>query len=412
MRAVDEVFAGLEPQPTTPPLTRSARARRPEAPTFETVPDDGPDAGPAWVARVRSWVPPDDIGTTTPVVSYAVQGLIQCGKVGALVAAGGTGKTTLLLTLGVAHATGRKFLGLGVRQGAFVLLSMDDPQEDLDAALGAVIRSLKLMPAELEMVAKYLRVISLQGEPGLRTFSTRVGAATMPTGLEELLVEAVGDIPDLVGVALDTFRQFCGGNSNDEEVVKLTIAGATALAAQTGAYVVIPHHTGKQNFRDGVTDMYCGSGSAAIADNCRFVLLLQTAAWSDIESKIQRTGQERGDPLVLTSTRGSLLVRPPEPLYLHRDGFELGRIAGAVLTSSQRLDEKARAVLRAVRRGAQTKNAIAVAVGGNKAAVLALVDDLLHRGLLLNGSENGSETRPKFIVSSAGARFLDDADVP
>lgn len=409
MSAVDDVLAGLEPRPTLP--LRQARARTSARPAFETVPDETA-IGPGWVEKVRNWTPPADLGTRLPTVSFAVEGLIQCGKVGALVAAGGTGKTTLLLTLGVAHATGRKFLGLNVRKGGFFLLSMDDPQEDLDGALGAVIRSLKLTPAELEMVAKYLRVISLQGEPGVRTFSTKVGAATLATGLEDLISEAICEIPDLVGGALDTFRQYCGGNSNDEEVAKLTIAGATAVAAQTGAYIVLPHHTGKQNYRDGVTDMYCGSGTAAIADNCRFVLLLQTATWADIESKVQRTGQERGDPLVLSSTRGSVLVRPPPPLYLHRDGFQLGRVAGAVLTVNQREDEKARSALRAVRRGAETKTAVAAQVGGRKAAVLDLVDDLMSRGFLRDGSENGSGKNPRLVLTTTGARFLDDDDAP
>lgn len=361
-----------------------------------------------WVSTVRNWTPPPDLAIRTVLVDYAVEKLIQSGKVGALVAAGGTGKTTLLLTLGICHATGRDFLGIPVKHGTFVHLSIDDSQDDLDGALALVMRAMKLTPDECELVFKNLRVISLQGEPGLKTFTTKIGGASVATGLEEMLLQAVDGIPNLVGIALDTLRQFSGGNSNDEEVIKHTVSGATEVAFHTGAYVIVPHHTGKQNYRDGVADMYCGSGSAAIADNCRFVLLLQTTRWSDIEAKVQRTGQERGDPLVLTSTRGSLLVRAPEPVFLHRDGFHIGRVAGAALSINQQADEKARAVIRAVRRGAQTKNAIAAAVRGNKSAALSLIDELIDRGLLRDGSENGSGNRPKLIVTGDGSRFVDD----
>lgn len=399
---------GLEPPPTLPTGYPSRRVAPKPAPSPER--GTGPSTAPEWASAVRSWVAPPLLAAEPVLVEFAVGKLIQAGKVGALVAAGGTGKTTLLLNLALCHATGREFLGMRVTRGTFVLLSADDPQEDLDAALALVVKAAKLTQAELDAVRQKVRVISLQGMTGLRTFTVNVGGTAAPTGLEEYLLFALEDIPDLVGVALDTLRHFAGGKTVDEDVITTTIAGATAVANATGAYVVIPHHTGKQNYRDSVADMYCGSGSAAIADNARFVLLLQAATWSDIETKVQRTGQERGDPLVLTSTRGSLLVRPPEPIYLHRDGFGIGRVAGATLTREQILDERDREVLRAVRAGAQTKSAIAVAVKGKKAAVLDRVDDLEVRGFLRNGSQNGSQSRPQYALTSEGASFLDAAE--
>lgn len=358
---------------------------------------------PEWVERAQKWSPVD-LDTVVADVRFALHGLIPLGKVGALVAAGGTGKTTLLLVLFVCIATGRPFFGLRVKQGTAVLLSSDDPQEDLEGALIRVCAAMALSADERIFVSAKVRVVSLLGLGGTKVFTRTDRAEVIETGLDELILQAVAGAKDLVCIALDTLRQFSGGNSNDEQVIKLSIAAATTVAMRTGASVILPHHTGKQNYRDGVTDMYCGSGSAAIADNCRFVLLLQTTTWADIEGKVQRTGREYGQPLVLHSTRGSLLVKPAEPMFLHRDGFYLGRIEGAVKTRDQQEDERDRAVLHAVRAGHQFKNAIHRVVKGNKTACLARVDDLVDRGLLQIGSSSGSK---RLMVSSAGATYLD-----
>ena len=379
-----------------------------EAPPISSAPcEAGPEIVHEWVEVVRNWRPPKELAAHDRPVDFVVDKLIQAGKVGALVAAGGTGKTTLQLTLAVCIATRRPFMDCEVRQGTFVLLSSDDPQDDLDGALARVVHAMKLSHAERELVKHKVRVHSLQGLGGEKTFSVMSHNAPAATGLETLIADALRDVDDLRILGLDTLRQFSGGSSNDEQVVKLTIAGATEVARSTGAAVVVSHHTGKMNFRDGINDMYCGSGSAAIADNCRFVLLLQSTTWREVESKVHRSGREIGDPLVLQSTRGSLLVKAPPPIFLHRDGFFVSRIAGASLSVAQVLDEKDRAVLRAVRSGHQSKNSIACTVGGKKASVLERVDDLKARGHLRNGSPDGSPTRPKYILTADGAKFLD-----
>lgn len=360
-----------------------------------------------WLATMRNWKPLPNLATREVRVDFAVEGLIQTAKVGALVAAGGTGKTTLLLTLGACIALGRPFMGREVKQGTFVLLSNDDSQEDLDGALALVVRALLLTPEEAAIVAAKVRVISLQGTD-CPTFVSNVHGQPEPTAFGVALLKELQSIPDLVGFALDTLRQFSGGATNDEQVMKATIAGCTKIAVATGAFCVLPHHTGKQNYRDGVADMYAGSGSAAIADNCRFVLVLQTATWADIEQQVARTGHEDGRPLVLRPTRGSLLVKAAEPVFMVRNGHRMEAIAGQSLTAAQQLDKRDREILAAVRGGAQTKNAINAAVTGKKSAVNHAVDDLLGRGLLVpdeaGGSRGGSQ---KLMVSATGAKALE-----
>lgn len=364
----------------------------------------GIDAGalPEWVEKLGNWGHSTNFANRKVAVEFAVHGWIPAGKVGALVAAGGTGKTTLLLILAVCIALGRPFFGCQVLQGAFVLLSGDDSQDDLDGALVLVMQAMKLTPNDVAQVAERVRILSLLQLDGVRTFTTTVHGDVVATGLENLIAHAVQGVKNLRGIALDTLRQFSGGSSNDEQVIKLTIAGATKLALETGAFVILPHHTGKQNFREGVTDMYAGSGSAAIADNCRFVLLLQTTTWADIASKVNRTGQERGDPLVLRSTRGSLLVKAPEPMFLYRDGYHMGRVAGSVLTREQQGDERDREILRAVGGSAETKTAIAKKVRGRRTDVLARIAELEGQGYLFRPASSSG----KYKLTANGATLV------
>lgn len=345
-----------------------------------------------WVSAVQNWQPIQDLATRSVEVDWAVEGLVPSAKVGALVAAGGTGKTTLMLILFVCIATGRPFFGRTVREGSSVMLTNDDSQSDVVAALSRVCRAMALSPVEFEQVGARVRIVSLQGDDGLKTFTTSMSGAVAGTTFARMLIDAVAGIEDLVGVSLDTLRQFCGGNSNDEQVIKITIAGATQVATKTGAFVIFPHHTGKQNFREGVADMYCGSGSAAIADNCRFVLLLQTTTWKAIGKRVQRGVDDRGSPLVLTSTRGSLLVKAPPPMFLFRDGFEMGRLSGVEFTAEQQEVAGAGPIMRAVASGAKTKNAIYEIVKGRKAVVLKRVDDLVAEGHLVASAAGMSVT--------------------
>lgn len=364
---------------------------------------------PSWVERARMWVPPDLSAPPRPV-EFDVEGLVPRGLVGALIAAGETGKTTFKITRGVCHATERHFLGRRTRPGSFVIFSSDDPQEHLEDALKLVCQSMKLTAEEQAEVAQKVRVISLQGEAGLKTFTqTTRGGSPVSTGLESHILQALDGIDDLAGIYFDTLRHFAGASTNDEQGIVQTIAAAQTIATATGASVTFGHHVGKANYREAVTDQYAAAGSSAIADNSRFVLLLLKATWSEVADKVQRTGREQGDPLVLVPTRGSLRVKKSGPIHLYRDGYLIDRVQGAALTHEQMHDAKDRAVLQAVRDGAQSKNAISSRVGGRKQHTLDRIDDLEARGHLVNGSANGSSSHPKYTLTSSGARFLDQA---
>ncbi|MDE2455875.1 MAG: hypothetical protein KGL43_19980, partial [Burkholderiales bacterium] len=67
------------------------RVRRAEA--VSEAATAAPDMLAEWVPAVRDWAPTFDLKTLVVHVKWLVEGLIQARKVGALVAAGGTGKT-------------------------------------------------------------------------------------------------------------------------------------------------------------------------------------------------------------------------------------------------------------------------------------------------------------------------------
>lgn len=97
-------------------------------------------------------------------------------------------------------------------------------------------------------------------------------------------------------------------------------------------------------------------------------------------------------------------MRAMAPIFLCREGFRIDRVAGASLTRDEQEDAKDRAILRAVRGGAQTKNAIGKVVRGNRKACLDRVDDLEERGHIAIGSASGSG---KYVVTTSGARLLE-----
>jgi hypothetical protein len=338
--------------------------------------------GSNWSDTISKWTPPRDLKSLEVAPKFAVEGLIQSGKVGALIAAGGTGKTTLIMTLAICIAVGRPFLGRKVKHGTFVIISNDDSQSDLDGAFARVIKSNRLSEKETNIALQKVRVISLQETGESVTFTSSKFGVVQTTVTANTLIRALSNIDDLVGISLDTLRQFSGGSSNDEQVIKLLVMEVTRLANRTGAFVILPHHTGKQNYREVVTDMYAGSGSAAIADNCRFILVLQSTNWNTIDKKIKRTGCENGDPLILTPTRESLLMKMCSPTYLFRDDYLIDQICGESQSKQQDFNSRDIKILEAVLNGSKSKNAVCTVVGGKKESVLLSISTLIDRKLL------------------------------
>lgn len=367
----------------------------------------------SWMDAVRNYTAPIDCWRSPPPIRWAVEGLIRQGNVGALIAPGATGKTTLLITLGICHALGVPFLGHAVKQGGFLLLSLDDSQEDLDAAVGMVIAAMALDDEQTAEVAAFLRVISLQGKAGPRSFSQPGAPGVRHDAMESALLQACEAVPALVGVCLDTLRQFAGGSTIEDVVIMQASSICAAVAGSTGAYVINPHHTGKAQAREDTGDMYIASGSAAIADNARFVLVLsqvtQRNELARLDAQVQQD-QNAGicTVLRLQSRRGSIRHQPKGDVLIARRGYlmELASYAGTGTTA--RTVEILQAVGILVDSGkTPSKNAIHRLLKGKKERLLAEIDELIECGLVAASSQDGSrESLTPSGLTAAGAALF------
>jgi hypothetical protein len=343
------------------------------------------------IERLKSWKPADAAQVTEiREIKYYVEGLIQSHLAGSLVSQGGTGKTSILMLLGIETALGGTWFGMAVTQGAFVLLSLDDAQEDLDACFAMILLEKQFKPSQVEIIRANVRLISLRSMKMTIKFAKKDGQSFMSTGLDQALIEGLSEIPNLRCVALDTLRQFAGGTTNDDQLVTVATKAITSVADACGCAAIVNHHGTKQGAREGVVDQYSGAGSGALADNLRFVLNLSTVKTEDARkmlnfSVLDDFALDHGSVVLeLVDTRGSLLRRTIDPVYIMREGYRFTTLETSKKTPAQRNMEKFKQVARIIKdKGPQSRNGLFAVLKGKKQDFLEMINGWQNDGLLV-----------------------------
>ena len=343
------------------------------------------------IQLLKSWKPADAAQVTEiREIKYYVEGLIQSHLAGSLVSQGGTGKTSILMLLGIETALGGAWFGMAVTQGAFVLLSLDDAQEDLDACFAMILREKAFTAVQVEIIRANVRLISLRSMKMSIKFAQKDGQSFMSTGLDQALIEGLSEIQNLRCVALDTLRQFAGGTTNDDQLVTVATKAITSVADACGCAAIVNHHGTKQGAREGVVDQYSGAGSGALADNLRFVLNLSTVKTEDARkmlnfSVLDDFALDHGSVVLeLVDTRGSLLRRTIDPVYIMRDGYRFTTLETSKKTPAQRNMEKFKQVARIIKdKGPQSRNGLFAVLKGKKQEFLEMINGWQNDGLLV-----------------------------
>ncbi|MHB1758497.1 MAG: helicase RepA family protein [Leptospirillum sp.] len=238
---------------------------------------------------------------------------------GLMIAQEGVGKSFLALEIGLAKATDHDITGIGVTgPGRVIYFSKEDPPGIIEERLQSIRPFIKSDEAMAR--ADNLEIVSLYGKP-----ATLVSEKTM---LNEKLIRQIikaGSGKDLL--IFDTLRKLHDLEENSSGEMKVLLEIFDRIALETGAAVLLIHHTNKSaNLNGQQGDQSSARGSNAIVGNTRWSLHLETVKNEpEGEKRIKVTiprasyGPEGGE-WWLERTDGGVLVQSNPIIRFEIDG--------------------------------------------------------------------------------------------
>ena len=220
-----------------------------------------------------------------PPRQWLIDQIFPRGKVSLVAAAGGVGKSFLLLDLARSvadHVPGQPILnshfgGFLACSGPAVYVSAEDDSDELHArihALGGPVKAL------------YISALPSQGGAVSLFHTDAASRVTNATPAWTSFARKVKAIKPVL-VILDPLQQFTsGGSLNDEDVCKTVIRYLSTLAAETNASIIVAHHVRKSPIATMDDAREAIRGSSALVDSARMAYAL----WSLSES--EKTGKE------------------------------------------------------------------------------------------------------------------------
>lgn len=190
-----------------------------------------------------------------PPLEYVLPGMLT-GTVGALVAAGGVGKSWIALELAMTVAGGPDLLDVGIdARGPVLYLAAEDPEIALQHRLFAA--GPQLDDAAMQVIAKNLEIIPLMG-----------GSVDLLNPAWSNAITRLAEGKRLV--VIDTLRRFHTGEENNGSDMARLLGVMEHICEQTGCAILFLHHTAKAAAMNGGGDQQQASrGSSVLVDNVR-----------------------------------------------------------------------------------------------------------------------------------------------
>lgn len=286
------------------------------------------DMGPG--PRLSDWHACEVFTGEPPPRQWLVSGVFPSGKPALLAAAGGIGKSFLLLDLARAVA-GRALncsLGMLARHGAAVYLTAEDDAIEVHSrlvALGPIPPRLFVIPCP-----------DAGGTPGLFGLDEK-GRSPTTTAAFHNLARQIKRLRDVALITFDPLQALCGGlDLNLPQHAQHVCSELAALAAETGAAVLVSHHfrkSGPITSPEAARDAIRGTGG--LVDGVRAVFALWPAEEAEAVKacRVLAVPYDRGrvvhGAVVKSNGRADLAIRTlvrDESGILRDRRFELGQL--------------------------------------------------------------------------------------
>lgn len=282
----------------------------------------------------------EELANARPTPDCIVRNL-YFADVGTLIAAGGTGKTTLMMHILCCIVTGRDCLGEKVvKHGPVLLLTAEDGREILVARLRSIMDGLDLDASERATVMRDLRIADVSGE-GFKLTEVASDVVLPGANVDELIAAAKAINPVLI--VIDPAVSFGVGEQRVNDAEQGLIEAGRKLRNALNCAVVYVHHSGKANARDKTLDQYSGRGGSAFADGSRMVHVLAPLTPDEWEAATGETFADGETGLILARPKMSYCP-PPGDIYIRRNGFHFERVEAAIDSKADRIERTANQV--------------------------------------------------------------------
>ena len=264
------------------------------------------------------------LNTPPPPRRWLLTDLVVLGKVGAVIAPGGSSKSQWMLQLGVSVATGIALAGhweVGETGGVIVFFAEDD-NDEIHRRLHRIQNHLKLAGHGKALAAlnDRLYIFSTIGTDTLLTKKGQTGEVSATVTVDRIAALA-RQVPDLRLIVIDPCSRFRGGEENANEDATRFVEALEKLAQLTSATVMLAHHANKNSSSTGDVSQGASRGASALTDGLRWQMNLNRPTDAQA-SKFNLSKDALGNfvAAAVTKTNYSAI---PEPVLLERgqDGY-------------------------------------------------------------------------------------------
>lgn len=252
------------------------------------------------------------IRTPPPQRKWLLKNCLPYGKVGMIIAPGGTGKSMFALQLSVSLATGDKFVDcweIG-EIGASLLLFGEEDTEEIHRRLHNVVASLgQTSPTKISAIESRVHAKSMTGIDNQMTRILPSGSVTLTDYTDRLILTA-NQIENLKLIIIDPASRFRGGNENAAEDTTRFVESLERVSQQTGATVLVLHHANKISQSAGEANQNASRGSSAMTDGVRWQMNLSRPSKEDARKLYGISEDRRHNYLLAAVTKNN--YGPPQ----------------------------------------------------------------------------------------------------